>query len=101
MQILGHWSGESQLTVAGQWLEAGKYLVQLALDPAFCRCQINAEGRLSCEASWKVQLLPSLEAKLCPITSDDSKAKWSQVFSHILTVSRKGWMAVLFVSGLT
>ena len=79
MQILGHWSGESQLTVAGQWLEGGKYLVQLALDPAFCRCQINAEGRLSCEASWKVQLLPSLEAKLCPITSDDSKAKWSQV----------------------
>ncbi len=67
------------MTVAGQWLDPGKYLLQLALDPARCRCEIGQHGSLPWEVSWKLQLLPTAEAKACPVVPDDSKQKYSQV----------------------
>jgi len=67
------------VTVAGQWLDPGKYLLQLALDPARCRCEIGSHGSLPWEVFWKLQLLPTAEAKACPVVPDDSKQKYSQV----------------------
>ncbi|KAL0028975.1 hypothetical protein WJX77_009213 [Trebouxia sp. C0004] len=51
---------------------------QLALDPARCRCEIGQHGSLPWEVSWKLQLLPTAEAKACPVVPDDSKQKYSQ-----------------------
>lgn len=79
MQSLGQWSGHSTVTVAGQWLDPGRYLLQLALDPARCRGEIGQHGSLPWEVSWKLQLLPTAEAKACPVVPDDSKQKYSQV----------------------
>ncbi len=79
VQSVGQWSGQSKVTVAGQWLDPGKYLLQLALDPARCRCEIGQQGSLPWEVSWKLQLLPTAEPKACPVVPDDSKQKYSQV----------------------
>ncbi len=84
MQSLGHWSGNAHVTVAGRWLEAGKYMLQLALDPARCRCDIGQHGSLPWEVSWKLQLLPTADAKACPIVPDDSKQKYSQVCETVM-----------------
>ena len=79
VQSLGEWSGDAQVTVAGQWLEPGKYMLQLALDPARCQCEIGQHGSLPFDVSWRLQLLPTAEAKACPIVADDSKQKYSLV----------------------
>ena len=79
VQSLGQWSGDAQVTVAGQWLEPGKYMLQLALDPARCQCEIGQHGSLPFDVSWRLQLLPTAEAKACPIVADDSKQKYSLV----------------------
>ena len=79
LQSLGQWAGDAHVTVAGQWLEPGKHMLQLALDPARCRCEISQQGSLPWPVSWKLQLMPSAEAKACPIVVDDSKQKYSQV----------------------
>lgn len=79
LQSLQEWPGSSQVTIAGQWLEAGKYLLQLALDPARSQCEIGQRGTVPCDVFWKLQLLPTADAKACPIVPDDSKQKFSQV----------------------
>ena len=79
LQSLGRWAGDSSVTVGGQWLEGGKYLLQLALDPARCRCDISQHGSLPWEVTWKLQLLPTADPKACPIVPDDSKSKYAQV----------------------
>lgn len=67
------------MTIAGEWLPAGKYLLQLALDPARSEVQVGEHGVLPFDVFWKLQLLPNADAKVCPIVPDDSKLKYSQV----------------------
>ena len=79
VQSLKDWPGNSHVTIAGEWLPAGKYLLQLALDPARSKFQIGEHGVLPFDVFWKLQLLPTADAKGCPIVPDDSKQKYSQV----------------------
>ena len=79
LQSLREWLGDSEVTIAGQWLEAGKYLLQLALDPGRSQCEVGQHGTIPFDLSWKMQLLATAEAKACPIVPDDSKQKFSQV----------------------
>ena len=79
MQSLWEWPGADQVTIAGQWLPAGKYLLQLALDPASSQCEVGQHGSIPFDVFWKLQLLPTADAKVCPIVPDDSKQKFSQV----------------------
>ena len=67
------------MTIAGEWLAAGKYLLQLALDPARSEFQIGEHGVLPFDVFWKLQLLPSADAKVCPIVPDNSRQRYSQV----------------------
>lgn len=77
------------MTIAGQWLEAGRYLLQLALDPSRSQCEVGQHGTIPFDISWKMQLLPSAEAKGCSVVPDDSKQRFSQVGLPKQTSSRQ------------
>lgn len=79
VQSLRDWPGDSHVTIAGEWLAAGKYLLQLALDPARSEFQVGQHGSLPFDVFWKLQLLPNADAKVCPVVPDDSRQKYSQV----------------------